>query len=88
MRIAAEQRSAAGDCYPHVAGDEHRLDEPDDGGMLDDVVDEILGENLPPHKEEDLWERRQRVLETTTTVILALAAVRAASTVRSRQLDP
>jgi len=58
-----------------VTGAEHGIDQPDDGGLLDDVVDEILGENLPPHREEDPWERRQRVLETTTTVILALAAV-------------
>jgi hypothetical protein len=58
-----------------MAGSEHGTDEPDDGGLLDDVVDEILGENLPPPKAEDPWERRQRVLDTTTTVILALAAV-------------
>jgi hypothetical protein len=54
---------------------EHGSDEPEDGGLLDDVVDEILGENLPPPEAEDAWERRQRVLETTTTVILSLAAV-------------
>jgi len=53
----------------------HDVDEPDDSGLLEDVVDEILGENLPPPKTEDPWERRQRVLETTTTVILSLAAV-------------
>jgi len=57
-----------------VAGD-HGIDEPDDGGLLDDVVDEILGENLPPPDAEDPWERRQRVLDTTTTVILSIAAV-------------
>src|SRR5262249_39560732 len=54
---------------------DHGSDEADDGGLLDDVVDEILGENLPAPKVEDPWERRQRVLETTTTVILSLAAV-------------
>jgi hypothetical protein len=54
---------------------EHGGDEPDDGGLLEDVVEEILGENLPPPKPEDPWERRQRILETTTTVILSLAAV-------------
>jgi hypothetical protein len=58
-----------------MTGTDHGVDEPDDGGMLDDVVDEILGENLPPAEKEDPWERRQRVLETTTTLILSLAAI-------------
>ena len=58
-----------------MTGAGHDVDEPDDGGLLEDVVDEILGENLPPPEHEDPWERRQRVLETTTTVILSLAAV-------------
>ena len=58
-----------------MTGGEHGVEEPDDGGVLEDVVDEILGENLPPPKHEDPWERRQRVLETTTTVILSIAAV-------------
>jgi hypothetical protein len=58
-----------------MSGAGHGTDEPDDSGPLEDVVEEILGENLPPPKPEDPWERRQRVLETTTTVILALAAV-------------
>src|SRR5262245_46534960 len=51
------------------------IDDLDDGGLIEDVVDEILGENLPPPKAEGPWERRQRVLETTTTVILSFAAV-------------
>jgi hypothetical protein len=58
-----------------MTGSEHGSSEPDDGGLIDDVVDEILGENLPPPRPEDPWERRQRILETTTTVILSLAAV-------------
>jgi hypothetical protein len=58
-----------------MTGAKHGTDEPDDGGLLEDVVDEILGENLPPPDVEDPWERRQRILETTTTVILSLAAV-------------
>jgi hypothetical protein len=58
-----------------MTGPGHGVDEPDDGGFLEDVVDEILGENLPPPEAEDPWERRQRVLDTTTTVILSLAAV-------------
>src|SRR5215813_14436188 len=58
-----------------MTGADHGTDEPDDGGLLEDVVDEILGENLPPPKVEDPWERRQRVVDATTTVILSLAAV-------------
>jgi hypothetical protein len=58
-----------------VTGADHGIDQPDDGGLLDDVVDDLLGENLPPPEEEDPWERRQRVVETTTTVILSFAAV-------------
>jgi hypothetical protein len=58
-----------------MTGAEHGIDEPDDDSFLEDVVEEILGENLPPPEKEDPWERRQRVLDTTTTVILSLAAV-------------
>jgi hypothetical protein len=58
-----------------MGGAGHGADEPGDGGILDDVVEDILGENLPPPKAEDPWEQRQRVLDTTTTVILSLAAV-------------
>jgi len=50
-------------------------DEADDGGFLDDVADEILGDDLPPRGPEDPWERRQRVVDATTAVILSLAAV-------------
>jgi hypothetical protein len=49
--------------------------EPDDGGFFDDVVDEILGDDLPPLEPEDPWARRQRVVEATTAIILAVAAV-------------
>ena len=58
-----------------MTGADRGVDKPDDDGLIEDVVDDILGEDLPPPKEEDPWERRQRVLETTTTVILSLAAV-------------
>ena len=58
-----------------MTGAEHGTDDPDDGGLLEDVFEGILGENLPQPKAEDAWERRQRILETTTTVILSLAAV-------------
>jgi hypothetical protein len=58
-----------------MTGAKSGSDEPDDDGLLEDVVDEILGENLPPPEPEDPWERRQRVLDATTAVILSLAAV-------------
>jgi len=58
-----------------MSGAAHGTDEPDDGGLLEDVVEGILGENLPPPKVEDPWERRQRFVDTTTTVILSIAAV-------------
>jgi hypothetical protein len=50
-------------------------EKPDDDGFFDDVVDEILGDDLPPPGPEDPWERRQRVVEATTAIILAIAAV-------------
>src|SRR5215469_8791311 len=58
-----------------MTGAEHGTDDPDDGGLLEDVVEGILGDNLPQPKAEDPWERRERILETVTTVILSLAAV-------------
>jgi hypothetical protein len=54
---------------------EHGIDEPDDDSVLEDVVEEILGQNLPPPEEEGPWERRQRLIDSTTTVILSFAAV-------------
>lgn len=51
---------------------------PDDDGILDDVEDvvhTVLGEHLPAPEPEDPWERRQRVLDAVTAVILAVAAV-------------
>jgi hypothetical protein len=57
-----------------MTGVKNGSNEPDDG-FLDDVVDEILGEDLPPPEPEDPWERRLRVVETTTAIKLALAAV-------------
>jgi hypothetical protein len=58
-----------------MTGVKNGSNEPDDAGFLDDVVDEILGEDLPPPEPEDPWERRLRVLEATTAIILAPAAV-------------
>ena len=51
---------------------------PDDDGVLDDLgefVDVVLGEDLVPQDPEDPWEKRQRILDSWTAVILALAAV-------------
>lgn len=50
----------------------------DDDGILDDVeevVDVVLGENLPEPEAEDPWERRSRRLDAITAVLLAVAAV-------------
>lgn len=50
----------------------------DESGILDDlgeVVDVVLGEDLAPPEPEDPWERRQRLLDSWTAIILAVAAV-------------
>ncbi len=50
----------------------------EDSGVLDDlseVVDVVLGEDLAPADPEDPWERRQRILDSWTAIILAIAAV-------------
>jgi hypothetical protein len=50
----------------------------DDGGVLDDLQEAVgvaLGENLGPAEPEDPWERRQRLLDSWTAIILAVAAI-------------
>lgn len=50
----------------------------DDDSVLDQVdefVDVVLGEDLEPPQPEDRWERRQRILDSWTAIILAVAAV-------------
>jgi hypothetical protein len=42
--------------------------------QLGDVVDVVLAEDIAP-EPEDAWERRQRLLDSWTAIILALAAV-------------
>jgi len=42
--------------------------------QLGDVVDVVLAEDIAP-EPEDPWERRQRLLDSWTAIILALAAV-------------
>ncbi len=51
-------------------------DENDDSVLeqLGDVVDVVMGEDIAP-APEDPWERRQRLLDSWTAIILAIAAV-------------
>jgi hypothetical protein len=40
-----------------------------------DVVDDVMGEDLEPPKPEDPWERRQRILDSWTAILLGIAAL-------------
>lgn len=42
---------------------------------VDNLVDEMLGTNIAPDEPEDPWQRRQRLLDSWTAIILAAAAV-------------
>ena len=42
---------------------------------VDHLVDEMLGNDIVPVEPEDPWERRQRMLDSWTAIILAVAAV-------------
>jgi hypothetical protein len=42
---------------------------------VDQLVDEMLGNDIVPVEPEDPWERRQRMLDSWTAIILAIAAV-------------
>lgn len=42
---------------------------------VDHLVDEMLGTDIAPIEPEDPWERRQRMLDSWTAIILAVAAV-------------
>ena len=42
---------------------------------VDHIVDEMLGNDIVPVEPEDPWERRQRMLDSWTAIILAIAAV-------------
>ena len=47
-------------------------------GLLDEVgelVDDVLGENLPEPAPEDPWERRLRIVDAITAVLLSVAAI-------------
>jgi hypothetical protein len=43
--------------------------------QLDELVDVVLASDLAPPEPEDPWARRQRILDSWTAVILAIAAV-------------
>lgn len=43
--------------------------------QLDDVLDDVLAEDYAPPEPEDPWSRRQRLLDSWTAIILAVAAV-------------
>lgn len=47
---------------------------------VSDVVDHVLGEDLGPAEPEDPWERRRRILDSWTAVILGIAALATAWT--------
>ncbi|MGI9126241.1 MAG: hypothetical protein ACR2JM_16055 [Mycobacterium sp.] len=42
---------------------------------VDQLVDEVLGTDIVPTEPEDPWEHRQRILDSWTAIILAVAAV-------------
>jgi len=42
---------------------------------VDEFVDDVLGNDIVPVEPEDPWERRQRILDSWTAIILAVAAV-------------
>ena len=63
-----------------VAGEPGAAPDDDDSVLEDlgEVVDVVLGEELPAPDPEDPWERRQRILDSWTAIVLAVAAVVAA----------
>ncbi len=42
---------------------------------VDELIDDMLGTDIAPVEPEDPWERRQRILDSWTAIILAVAAV-------------
>jgi hypothetical protein len=43
--------------------------------QLDEVLEDVLAEDYAPPEPEDPWSRRQRLLDSWTAIILAVAAV-------------
>jgi hypothetical protein len=61
-----------------ASGDDAPRDTEAEAGLLDRVervVDELLGEDIAPPRDEDPWERRLRKLDAWTALVLGLAAV-------------
>jgi len=51
---------------------------PEEDSLLDnlsEVVEDVLADDIAPTEPEDPWERRQRLLDSWTAILLALAAV-------------
>jgi len=58
-----------------MADNDHDGDEDSVLEQLDDLVDVVLAEDIAPAGPEDPWERRQRILDSWTAIILAVAAI-------------
>ncbi len=54
---------------------ETRQDEESVFEKVDHLVDDVLATDIVPTDPEDPWERRQRILDSWTAIILAIAAV-------------
>ena len=57
------------DNLPHEDGDDNILE------SISDAVETVFSDEYAPAEPEDPWERRQRLLDSWTAVILAIAAV-------------
>jgi len=58
-----------------MADNDHDGDEDSVLEQLDDLVDVMLAADIAPGEPENPWERRQRILDSWTAIILAVAAV-------------
>lgn len=64
-----------------TAASDEAADHFEDGtvlGEIEDVVDTVLGQDIEAAEPESPWERRMRILDSWTAIILAVAAVCAA----------
>lgn len=58
-----------------AAGAGRQADDDSAIDTLDEVVDVVLGRDVVPDEPESRWEKRQRILDSWTAIILAVAAV-------------
>lgn len=72
MRICHDRRTWPGTL---TAVADTREDDESVLEKVDQLVDEVLATDLAPTEPEDPWERRQRILDSWTAIILAIAAV-------------